>query len=275
MTFQAISYGGGVQSTAMIVLAIEGRIEADVALFANVGDRAEHPGSLAYVRDVAAPWAAERGFAIHEVQRRETLTNRADLYDTMADYAGERLKEPIPLRAPNGAPMGRSCTADWKVKAVQQWLTEQGHVPATSLIGISVDEIERAGRGKDTNENFPRAYPLLALGLNRFDCERVIADAGLPVPGKSSCYFCPYHKPQVWAEMRRDEPELFAQSQELEDLLNARRVSIGVDQPVYLSRFGKRLSEAIPEAQASLFGVGSFAGADIGEDGCDEGVCFV
>lgn len=55
-----ISYGGGVQSTAMLVLAAQGRLGYPVthALFANVGDQAEHPRTLAYVRDVAAPFAA-------------------------------------------------------------------------------------------------------------------------------------------------------------------------------------------------------------------------
>jgi hypothetical protein len=67
MTFRAISYGGGVQSTAMVVLAATGVIEADVALFCNVGDDSEHPATLAYVRDVTIPWAAERGLTIHEL----------------------------------------------------------------------------------------------------------------------------------------------------------------------------------------------------------------
>ena len=52
MTLKVISYGGGVQSTAMVVLAVQGRIDADVALFSNVGDDSEHPATLEYVRNV-------------------------------------------------------------------------------------------------------------------------------------------------------------------------------------------------------------------------------
>ena len=33
-------------------------------------------------------------------------------------------------------------------------------------------------------------YPLQQLGLNRAGCEEVIAAAGLPSPGLSSCVFC-------------------------------------------------------------------------------------
>ena len=44
---KVISYGGGVQSTAMLVLANQGAIDSvDAALFSNVGDDSEHPATL-------------------------------------------------------------------------------------------------------------------------------------------------------------------------------------------------------------------------------------
>lgn len=271
---RAISYGGGVQSSAMVVLAVQGRIEADVALFANVGDDSEHPATLTYVRDVMTPWASGHGFTIHELHKvntrgahkgPETLWNRI--------MRPESRSMPIPVRMPDtGAPGTRSCTADFKIGVVGRWLRDRGATaddPAATLIGISIDEIERAGNGRDMPYE-RREYPLLDLGLSRGGCELVIADAGLPVPPKSACFFCPYHRPQTWTEMRRDEPDLFARSQILEDVLNERRDTLGKNR-VYLTRFGKRLSDAIPEAQADLF---STLDGGIQEAGCDEGVCF-
>jgi hypothetical protein len=68
--------------------------------------------------------------------------------------------------------------------------------------------------------------------------------------------------------MRRDEPELFEKSQELEDTLNERRQTLGKDE-VWLTRFNARLSDAITEAQTPLFTDGAF------NDGqCDEGYCW-
>ena len=59
---KVISYGGGVQSTAMIVLATQGLIPGVTdALFSNVGDDSEYPATLTFVRDIMTPWAAERG----------------------------------------------------------------------------------------------------------------------------------------------------------------------------------------------------------------------
>uniref|UniRef100_UPI00397B190F hypothetical protein n=1 Tax=Salmonella sp. SAL4434 TaxID=3159889 RepID=UPI00397B190F len=66
------SYGGGVQSTAMVVMAAHGELHGgpyDAALMSNVGDDSEHPATLAYVREVAIPWADSVGFPIHLLQR--------------------------------------------------------------------------------------------------------------------------------------------------------------------------------------------------------------
>lgn len=272
MTLRSISYGGGVQSTAMIVLATQGKIDADVALFANVGDDSEHPATLTFVRDVMVPWAAERGFPIHELHKVNTRGEHKGLETLWERLMREGSRSlPIPVRMPDtGAPGTRSCTQDFKIRVISKWLIENGATPddpAIVNIGISTDEIERAGRGRDEPHE-RRAYPLLDLGLSRADCLEVIRKAGLPKVGKSSCFFCPYHNKATWSEMKRDEPELFERAQLLEDTLIARRVEIGKD-PVYLTRYGKRLSDAITEAQPTLFGEG------IGEGGCDEGVCFV
>ena len=43
---RAVSYGGGVQSTALLVLAAERKIDFPLFVFANVGDRAENPDPI-------------------------------------------------------------------------------------------------------------------------------------------------------------------------------------------------------------------------------------
>lgn len=265
-----ISYGGGVQSTAMIVLAVQGIIKADVAMFSNVGDDSEFPETLEYVREIAMPWAAQHGFPVWEL----TPTKRGEPTTIVNEIMREGSKRDIiPVYGETGKPLSRTCTADFKVKTLGRKLRSLGcskNNRAHVMLGISVDEIERANRGK--NEPYEiREYPLLDLGLHRHDCMTIISDAGLPVPPKSSCFFCPFHKKQIWMEMRRDRPELFDKAQALEDYMNQRNAA-GGRSPVYLTRFNKRLSDAIHEAQDMLdFTVPS----DIAEFGCDEGTCFV
>jgi hypothetical protein len=269
MSLTTISYGGGVQSTAMLVLAAQGRLgyDVDAALFANVGDDSEHPATLQYVREVATPWAAERGITVYELRR---VMRDGSGRTLMQDLTRDSKTINIPVRMTNGAPGNRNCTHTYKVQVVGKWLKANGASaddPATVCIGISTDEITRVSNKRSMPYERP-VYPLIDLGLDRSACQTLIAEAGLPVPPKSSCYFCPFHRPQMWAEMRRDEPELFWKSAELEATLIARRAALGKD-PVYLTRFAKPLAEAIPEAQDMLPGFEMPGG-----EGCDSGYCW-
>lgn len=265
-----ISYGGGVQSTAMIVLATQGIIpNVDAALFSNVGDDSEHPDTLVYVREIMQPWAAERGFPVHELNRTLKTGEVQTLYGRIMNHEGPTLREPIPIRGMNGRPFKRSCTADHKIKVLGKWIKAQDpeRLPAEVLIGISTDEYMRANRGRDEKWE-RRTYPLIDLDMTRTDCMKVISDAGLPVPPKSSCYFCPFHSIPVWQELRRDRPDLFEKAAELEDTMNARRAAREKD-PVYLTRKGRPLREVITLPEPGLFEPENF------NDGkCDEGYCW-
>lgn len=268
MSLTTISYGGGVQSTAMLVLACQGRLGYPVtdALFANVGDDSEHPSTLQYVRDVAMPFAREHGIVLHELYAVDENSRPRTLWNLL----WEENTPSIPVRlGKDGIPANRSCTKHFKVKIVGKWLSSHGATksnPATVCIGISTDEIARAN-SKRAQPNELAVFPLLELGLSRADCLKVISRAGLSIPRKSSCFFCPYKRLGDWAEMRRDEPDLFEKSAQLEDSINERRILRDKD-PVYLTRLGKPLRMAISAAQDEL----PMSGPDI--ETCDEGYCW-
>ena len=263
-----ISYGGGVQSTAMLVLANQGRLGYDVdsAVFANVGDRSEQPSTLAYVREWAAVVSA---VPVVEVEKRNRAGQKVDLRTQLERPESRSTEIPVYLRG--GGPGNRSCTGYWKIRPIGKWLKAQGATadnPATVCIGISTDEIQRVNRKRAEAYENP-VYPLIELGLDRSRCAQIIEEAGWPNPGKSSCYYCPFHRPQQWAEMRRDEPELFASAVDLEKSILDRRERFTGERDGYLTRFGVPLAQAIPEAQEMLPG---FGGADW--DTCDEGACW-
>ena len=62
--------------------------------------------------------------------------------------------------------------------------------------------------------------------------------------------------------MRREDPELFARAAGVEALLLERRARLGRD-PVYLTRFGRPLAEAIPEEAGDQLAL--FDGSDPGQ----------
>lgn len=268
---RAISYGGGVQSTALLVLAAQGRIDFPLFLMANVGDDSEHPATLDYLRDVAIPYAEEHDIelVVLEKKRRDGTTR------TLWQHLHESKRSlPIPVRMANGAPGNRTCTVDYKIKVIGKELKRRGASesnPAVVGIGISLDEIRRASRHNDSETYRTVVYPLIGIGedtglkMNRLDCERVIRDSGLPVPPKSSCFFCPFHRPTAWADLAREHPDLYEKSIQLEDTLNARRDTLGKDH-VFLTRFGIPLRDAIDTDQELL---------PLVDDGsCDSGWCF-
>ncbi|NGO68014.1 phosphoadenosine phosphosulfate reductase [Streptomyces sp. SB3404] len=264
---RSVSFGGGVQSTALLVLAAHGRIDFPLFLFANVGDDSENPATLRYVEEYARPFAAEHGIELVTLDRIKHDGTVETLWKRLTRKGSRSL--PIPVRMSNGAPGTRSCTADFKIKVIAKELKRRGataEAPATIGIGISVDEIQRANNRR-TEPHERIVYPLLDLGLRRIDCARVIREAGLPVPPKSSCWFCPFHRPETWHDQRRDEPELFERSCQLEDLLNERRDELGKDH-VYLTRFGRPLREAISE------GVDLLPMFDEADGLCDSGWCM-
>src|SRR5438128_2445327 len=105
----AFSFGGGRQSMAALVLAGSGEMPKPLFVFANVGDDAENPETLAYVENFARPYAREHGLEIVEVQRQ--FKDGRD--PSLLKYVQNAAKSvPIPVRMANGAPGNRQCTSD-------------------------------------------------------------------------------------------------------------------------------------------------------------------
>jgi hypothetical protein len=109
-------------------------------------------------------------------------------------------------------------------------------------------------------------YPLIDMRLSRNDCRQLIAEAGLPTPPKSACYFCPFHNDQAWYEMRQKRPDLFFDAVKIEQHLQDKRMKLWGKDKVWMHRKLVPLDQAIPD-QPFLF--------DIDEmDNCESGYCF-
>ena len=270
MVLKAFSFGGGVQSTAALVLAAQGRMDYRTFLFCNVGEDSENPDTLTYVHEVAMPFAARHGLNLIELQKVRRDGSVDTIYRTMTRPESRSIG--IPVHMSNGAPGRRACTLDFKIRVVDRYLKRRlsrktPGVQAVVGLGISFDERLRV-RYPLIDDETPwkmRDYPFVESKIDRGQCIALIQQAGLPVPPKSSCYFCPFHSDRTWQELRDRQPLLFARAVALEQLINERRALIGKDQ-VFLSRKCKPLPMATSEyVQSSLFE----------EDICESGYCFV
>ncbi|MFJ5843963.1 phosphoadenosine phosphosulfate reductase [Streptomyces sp. NPDC092903] len=262
---RAFSFGGGWQSMAALVLAAQGRIDFDTFLFANVGDDSENPDTITYVRDYAQPFAAAHNLKLIELERHLRDGETETIRQRIINSNGSR--QTIPVFLSNGKPGGRACTYDFKILVTGKWLKANGATPqnpATVAMGISLDEIGRANAGKAMP--YERlTYPLLDLKIRRADCPRIIRTAGLPVPPKSSCDFCPMRKIPEWQAMREKNPARFERACQVEETINHHLATKG-KRPVYLTRTGRPLRHLFKGGnQLPLF--------DTDNEGCDNGWC--
>lgn len=81
-------------------------------------------------------------------------------------------------------------------------------------MGIHAGESHRGQ--VDDCERYTYARPLVDWEWDQADCEAAIVRAGLPVPHKSACWFCPAMKKHEVIRLAKDEPGLFARAVAME-----------------------------------------------------------
>ncbi len=260
------SCGGGVQSTACLVLAAQGAIPYRTFIFANVGARAEDPRTLAYIKATLKPFATAHGIAWVEIQRTRKNGLVADLYDEL--HLPTRSID-IPVRMSNGSPGNRNCTVHFKIKPIARWI--KANAPGCTLgKGISADEPHRATPKREA-DCYETAYPLIELGYSRSDCLRIVRDAGLPQPPKSACWFCPFQTTNKWTELKRQRPALFNSAVALERALNQKRESLGKDR-IFLSGAGAARGQPLDMVISDQLGL--FPEWIDEQDSCESGYCM-
>ena len=262
MTLRVFSHGGGAQSIAVLVLAAQGRLSYDAFLFCNVGDDSENPDTLNYHAEVAVPFAKRHGIDLIELRRVMRHGETRTLLEEVEQFPRSI---PLPVRLDGGGFGNRTCTKRFKIEVVARWTRQHGATPedpATCGIGFSLDELSRATTVERVNHQRTE-YPLLDLRLTRADCRRIIADAGLPQPAKSSCTYCPFQTLEDRRRQRTEQPEAFAAAVAVERKVNEHRQALGKD-PAWLSSLMAPLDQ-LPE-WPGLF--------DENEATCDVGSCF-
>ena len=191
-----LSFGAGVNTVALMVMLVRDEAPLDGVVFADTGG--ETPDTYESV-EIARTYLAEYQIPFTVVQARQRAT---DLFGTALR------RKVIP------SVQWRWCTRDFKVNPIHQYYRGLGgHI--NQYVGIAFDEIHRM---RDSRETYvTNLYPLVDRRLTRQDCIDLISEAGLPVPPKSGCYFCPFNSTSRWRWILEHHPELFAKAIELEE----------------------------------------------------------
>lgn len=199
-----VSCGIGVDSVAMLVGLWRRGIRPDLILFADPGS--EWPETYLYVLVLAA-WLAEVGFPPLTIVRRDQGRTS---YTTLE---GNCL---VNRTLPSMAFGYGGCSQKWKRepmdKLVGRWLPAlralRAGVKTQRAIGYDADPKDcRRGNIKDC-ARYHYVYFLREWGWDRDRCEAEIIAAGLPLPRKSACFFCPAMKAWELRDLVRLHPGL-------------------------------------------------------------------
>ena len=194
-----VSYGGGVNSTAMLCGMIEKNIRPALILFADTG--CEHDETLDYV-DGFSGWLQKVGFPPVTTVRYESCNETLE--------AECLVNETLPSLA-----FGfKGCSVKWKRQPMDKFNKSWTDKPVTRAIGIHAGEAHR-GRIDDT-DLFHFWYPLIEWNYWQRDCEAIIARNGHPIPRKSSCWCCPAKTKNEVRKQAADRPDLHARCVEME-----------------------------------------------------------
>jgi len=204
---EMISFGAGVNSVAMTVLLANEGWRGPI-VFADPGN--EHPKTYCYMDYFERTFLKPRGLNI-------TRINPA-AYPHL--YNEKRVRESVTLEnyclSYGMVPLlsVRWCSVMFKREPLEGWRKQHGIDIA--LIGFTDDEPQRI------REDSTRRYPLAERGITRKMCYRIIQQAGLVVPRKSGCFFCPGQRLSQWRDLYLNYPELYERAIQLEDTASKR-----------------------------------------------------
>lgn len=206
----AVSDGIGVDSTAMLIALWRLGVRPDVILHADVGE--EHPLTIAY-RDERRRWLRSVGFPDLTIVRRPPSSSRV----TGRSFAtlGEKCIANATL--PSLAFGRKACSVEWKIEPQNRWMRRHPPAQATwasgrkvvKAIGYDAGPLDsRRAHYLTSDDSYDYIYPLRELCWDRDRAVAEIRAAGLPVPRKSACIFCPAMKPWELAEIVAEWPAL-------------------------------------------------------------------
>lgn len=202
-----LSFGGGVNSTALLLLLLEQKKDFK-AIFVNHGG--DYPRTYEYI-----DYLRSEGFDIQEIL--PDVKGHSTIYD---HCIANRI---VPSRR------FRWCTDKFKIRPIREHI----ETPCTMYIGLDSSEERRikSMSSKNEREGITNEYPLMKASMDRADCVELIKSHDLEIPEKSGCWFCPFMRVAEIRELHQSFPDLFTKAVYLEN--NCRRSDIYIkDKPL-------------------------------------------
>jgi hypothetical protein len=215
-----VSFGGGVNSTAMLIGMILRGESPDAILFADTGG--EKPATYEFVATFR-DWLDKHDLKLTVIAYSAKMQSPL-VVDFACGSAHASLEDECHNNGtlPSKAFGFGGCSQKWKRYPMDKFV--QQFQPAIDAwgrgekvqrcIGIHAGETKRGKIPDDAK--FTYRFPLREWGWNQEACEAVIHYAGLPVPPKSACFFCPAMRKVEVLALSKKHPELFQRAVAME-----------------------------------------------------------
>lgn len=191
-----VSFGGGVNSAAMLVGMHERGIVPEAILFADTGG--EKPETYAFV-DLMRTWT------VRNLDRGIEVVQNDGQYSFLENECLQKNTLPSLVFG------WRSCSDKYKLRPQQKYTKKiYGKQEIRWAVGIDAGEAHRQGRFKDC------WHPLVEWGWDRAECIAALKRADIPVPVKSACFFCPASTKSEVLRLHAEHPDLFARAVAME-----------------------------------------------------------
>lgn len=206
-----LSWSGGKDSSASIVLAYAKGLHLDGVIFSEVmfdhsrNISGENPKQIQWIYETAIPIIKKMGYPVKVVRAQKDYKT---LFNTRIT-AKSKNKERIGKKW--GFPLGGMCfiNRDLKVAPIKQFNKQLGE--CEQIIGIAVDEPERLARLKHNSRSL-----LAESSITEKDTYKICRDYNLLSPiyeysSRGGCWFCPNCSIKEFAQFKKEFPELWVE----------------------------------------------------------------
>lgn len=203
-----VSYGGGVNSTSLLIECFNRKLKIDYITFADTG--AETPATYRFIK-YFNEWLIEHNMPqitiLKKGGRAETLEEECIRTNT------------LPSRTYGFGKCSLKYKAEPQEKFLRAKVKKNKRANIIKVIGYDADEWCRAERAApyDKERPYKTWYPLIEWNIGRDECLEIIEAAKLRLPPKSSCFFCPSMKASEIRDLKFQFPKLYERALFLED----------------------------------------------------------
>ena len=209
-----VSYGGGVNSSALLVGLFEAGMRPDLILFADTGGEFEETyRTVERMSELCVGWFGHGIVTISNADRpgfpHTSLENECHNNKTLPSLA-----------------FGfKGCSAKWKRQPMDRYVRdwkpaqeawERGE-KVTRMIGIDAGEAHRSANLEEADDpKYLYRRPLIDWDWGREECVEACERAMGFVPGKSACWFCPASRKSEVLRLAEERPDLFERAVAME-----------------------------------------------------------